>query len=133
MLLQVSLKYNYNYEKTEDIKMKLQKPFSIYFNCNLQKHRSIAIVYSSRMQLLNSEKYVGHIICKSTHLVSRCKKVDILLGDFNINGRCNEAYAGVKNALTQYALMIIELTHLDGRFSNHVYLRKKFNGKACKL
>ena len=36
-------------ENTEDIKMKFEKQLSLHFNCNLQKHRSITIAYSSRM------------------------------------------------------------------------------------
>ena len=36
-------------ENKEDIKMKLEKHFSLHVKCNLQKHRSITIAYSSRM------------------------------------------------------------------------------------
>ena len=52
------------------------------------------------------------------------KKVDILLGDFNIDTQCNGAFAGVHNAITEYVLMVTDSTQLDDEYQE--LLRQKY-------
>ena len=54
------------------------------------------------------------------------KKVNILLGDFNINALSKEAYAGVSNVLIRYKLMVSEPTFMDGGLLDQLYLMKRF-------
>lgn len=41
-------------ENTVDLKLKLEKHFTVHFTCNFQKYRSIGIVYSIWIQLVDS-------------------------------------------------------------------------------
>ena len=143
--------------------MKLEKHFSIHFNYHLQKSVSIAIAYSSRMQLVNGENYSSMtvltflknkfsirritvaLVYKSpkslvTWFVNQLswladvKTVKIFLGDFNVDALCNEAYAEVDNVLADYVLMVTEHTHLHGGFiGSCVSLETIFSGKTCKF
>ena len=55
------------------------------------------------------------------------KKVDISLGDFNINTLSKEAYADVSNVLTEYTLTVSEATYMDESLLDHLYLMEQFS------
>ena len=61
-----------------------------------------------------------------TALLIDVKKVDVLLGDFNINVLSNETYAGVSNVLREYKLIVREPKHSNGGLMDHLYLMKQF-------
>ena len=52
--------------------------------------------------------------------------INVLLGDFNIDGLDEIAYRRVKDTLRSYNLKVLEPTHLDGALLDHVYLHKTF-------
>ena len=54
------------------------------------------------------------------------KKVDNLLGDFNINALSNELYLGASNAFTEYKFMVCEPTYINVDLLGHSYLIKQF-------
>ena len=54
-------------------------------------------------------------------------KVDILLGDFNINVLSNDSIGGVYNILTQYKLTAREPIHIDGGLVDYLDLMKQFS------
>ena len=54
-------------------------------------------------------------------------KVDILLGDFNINILSNNGNGGVYNILTQYKLIAREPIHVDGVLVDYLDLMKQFS------
>ena len=58
--------------------------------------------------------------------LANVKKIDILLGDVNINALSNEPYAGVSNAFTEYKFMVSEPTYINVDLLDHLYLMKKF-------
>ena len=58
--------------------------------------------------------------------LANVKKIDILLGDVNINALNNEPYAGVSNAFTEYKFMVSEPTYINVDLLDHLYLMKQF-------
>ena len=128
----------------------MEKHFRVYFNCNVQKHRrSIGIVSSNRIQLVDSEDHDIMAILTFSKIkfslrpvrvallhrsqkspvraftgqlswLANIKKVDILLGDFSTNALSNEAYADISNVLTEYKLMISDLIRMDGGLLDHI-------------
>ena len=81
--------------------------------------------------VLSFSKITSYLICKSA---ITCKKVDILLGDFNIDALYNEAYANVEYVLTEFVLMVTEPTHLDGELLDHMYFfGNKFSWESMQI
>ena len=60
-----------------------------------------------------------------THFLSRSdNNIQIMLGDFNINGFERNEY--LENILADYTLIVKEPTHLMGSLLDHVYLKNNF-------
>ena len=57
------------------------------------------------------------------------RKIDILLGDFNIDSFDSDASAKLHDILYNYKLMVKEPTPLDGALLDHAYLHKLFPSK----
>ena len=57
------------------------------------------------------------------------RKIDILLGDFDIDAFDSDACAKVHNILSNYRLVVKEPTHLDRALLDYVYLHKLFPNK----
>ena len=58
--------------------------------------------------------------------LNNVKKVDNLLGDFNINALSNELYVGASNAFTEYKFMVCEPTYINVDLLGYLYLMKQF-------
>ena len=61
------------------------------------------------------------------YLVNR--KIDILLGDFNVDAFDEIAYARLKGVLCNYILKVEHPTHLGGALLDHVYLLNSFGNQ----
>ena len=57
---------------------------------------------------------------------TNARKIDILLGDFNIDAFDSDAFAKLHNILSNYRLVVKEPTRLDRALLDHVYLHKLF-------
>ena len=60
---------------------------------------------------------------------TNARKIDILLGDFNIDAFDSDASAKLHDIVSYYRLVVKEPTHLDGALLDHVYLHKLFPSK----
>ena len=58
------------------------------------------------------------------------EKIDIILGDVNINALDDETFPPPKNILNGYEMVVREPTHLDRGLLDHVYIHKVF--LSCK-
>ena len=71
-------------------------------------------------------------------MANRCKKINFLLGDFNIDVLCNEVYAGV-NMFSEHVLPFTEPTPLMKgcwimcTFGNNLFMRKHANSKVNNI
>ena len=136
----------------------MQEHFKIYFNSNENKYRSIAFCYSNFVSLLTYEDHNGISIFTVTKsqfyeypitvaLVYRspntpvagfldrliyftnARKIDILLGDFNVDAFDSDACAKLHYILSNYRLVVKEPIDLDGALLGHIYLHKLFLSK----
>ena len=140
-------------EDTSYIESSLQENFKIHFNSNENRYRSIAFCYSDFVSLLTYEddngictltvtkpKFYEYPITAALVLsipntlvagfldqliyFTNARKIDILLGDFNIDAFDSDASAKLHDIVTYYRLVVKEPTHLDGALLDHVYLHK---------
>ena len=145
-------------EDTSYIESSLQENFKIHFNSNENRYRSIAFCYSDFVSLLTYEddngictltvtkpKFYEYPITAALVLsipntlvagfldqliyFTNARKIDILLGDFNIDAFDSDASAKLHDIVSYYRLVVKEPTHLDGALLDHVYLYKLFPSK----
>ena len=126
----------------------------MHFNNSDNKFKSIAYGLSNDVEILAKEDFNGTSIFNirkqhfsnnsfSVALIYRCPNtqpsafidrlnyvvasgIDVLLGDFNIDGLDEGAYRRLKDTLSSCNLKVLEPTHLDGLLLDDVYLHKIF-------
>ena len=84
-------------------------------SCFIEKQLCLLLLYR------NSRTPLNVFSCQLSNFI-RSFKIDIILGDFNINAFEEEAYSSLLDVMNGYEMVVDFPTHIDGGLLDHIYL-----------
>ena len=133
---QIMLTVNVNIEHRINGLVDLNFVIQIFFSLlTYEDYNGISILTISKPQLyeysitvvyLSIPEYSSYRFLRSTDLspVTNSRKIDVLLGDFNIDASDGDFCARFYDILSNYRLVVKEPTHLYGALLHHTYFHK---------